>query len=41
MMNKGEIISDISGEEKQNLTMDSIVELFKKIKVNNDNVLLN
>ncbi len=41
MMNKGEIISDISGEEKQQLTMDSIVELFKKIKVNNDNVLLN
>ena len=41
MMDKGEIISDISGEEKQNLTMDSIVELFKKIKVNNDNVLLN
>ena len=41
MMNKGEIISDISGEEKKNLTMDSIVELFKKIKVNNDNVLLN
>jgi len=41
MMNKGEIISDISGEEKKQLTMDSIVELFKKIKVNNDNVLLN
>ncbi len=41
MMNKGEIISDISGEEKQHLTMDSILELFKKIKVNNDNVLLN
>ncbi|WP_294428003.1 ABC transporter ATP-binding protein [uncultured Treponema sp.] len=41
MMNKGEIISDISGDEKKQLTMDSIVELFKKIKVNNDNVLLN
>ena len=41
MMNKGEIISDISGEEKKQLTMDSIVELFKKIKVNNDNVMLN
>ena len=40
MMNKGEIISDIQGEEKSRLTMDSIVELFKKIKVNNDNVLL-
>ena len=40
MMNKGQIISDISGEEKKQLTMDSIVELFKKIKVNNDNVLL-
>ena len=40
MMNKGEIISDIQGKEKENLTMDSIVELFKKIKVNNDNVLL-
>ena len=41
MMNKGQIISDISGEEKKQLTMDSIVELFKKIKVNNDNVMLN
>ena len=41
MMNKGEIISDIQNEDKQNLTMDSIVDLFKKIKVNNDNVLLN
>ena len=41
MMNKGQIISDISGEEKTALTMDSIVELFKKIKVNNDNVMLN
>lgn len=41
MMNKGEIISDISGEEKTALTMDSIVELFKKIKVTNDNVMLN
>ena len=41
MMNKGEIISDISGDEKKQLTMDSIVELFKKIKVNNDNVMLN
>ena len=40
MMNKGQIISDISGEEKKQLTMDSIVELFKKIKLNNDNVLL-
>lgn len=41
MMNKGQIISDITGEEKTALTMDSIVELFKKIKVNNDNVMLN
>ena len=41
MMNKGEIISDISGEEKNSLTMDSIVELFKKIKVTNDNLMLN
>ncbi|WP_191014226.1 ABC transporter ATP-binding protein [Treponema zioleckii] len=41
MMNKGEIVSDISGEEKTALTMDSIVELFKKIKVTNDNVMLN
>ena len=40
MMNKGQIISDISGEEKKQLTMDSIVELFKKIKVKCDNVLL-
>ena len=41
MMDKGNIISDISGEEKKQLTMDSIVELFKKIKVNNDNMMLN
>ena len=41
MMDKGNIISDISGEEKKQLTMDSIVELFKKIKVNSDNVMLN
>ena len=41
MMDKGEIISDISGQEKKELTMDSIVELFKKIKVNNDNIMLN
>ncbi|MBR1535991.1 MAG: ATP-binding cassette domain-containing protein [Treponema sp.] len=41
MMNKGEIICDISGEEKKSLTMDSIVEMFKKIKVNNDNIMLN
>ncbi len=41
MMDKGKIICDISGEEKKQLTMDSIVELFKKIKVNNDNILLN
>ncbi len=41
MMNKGQIVSDISGNEKTALTMDSIVELFKKIKVTNDNVMLN
>ena len=41
MMDKGNIISDIAGEEKKQLTMDSIVELFKKIKVNSDNVMLN
>lgn len=40
MMNKGEIISDISGEEKKNLTMDSIVDLFKKIRVTSDSVML-
>ena len=41
MMDKGQIVADISGKEKEELTMDSIVQLFKKIKVNNDNVLLN
>ena len=30
MMNEGRVILDISGEEKKQLTMDSIVELFKK-----------
>ena len=41
MMDKGQIVADISGKEKEELTMDSIIQLFKKIKVNNDNVLLN
>lgn len=40
MMDKGGIISDIQGAEKERLTMDSIVELFKKIRAVNDNVLL-
>lgn len=43
MMDAGEIILDISGHEKANLTMDDIVERFKQIKhtsLNNDQMML-
>ncbi|MBR0486159.1 MAG: ATP-binding cassette domain-containing protein [Treponema sp.] len=40
MMDKGKIILDISGEEKSRLTMDDLVAQFKKIKVANDQILL-
>ena len=32
MMDKGEIISDLSGKEKESLTLDDIIEKFRKIK---------
>ena len=32
MMDKGEIIFDIAGTEKKNLTMDDIVQRFRSIK---------
>ncbi len=32
MMDKGEIIFDIAGDEKKNLTMDDIVQRFRSIK---------
>lgn len=40
MMHKGQIIWDVSGEEKKNLTMDDLVKKFKEIKINNDQMLL-
>lgn len=43
MMDGGQIILDISGDEKKNLTMDDIVERFKQIKhtaLNNDQMML-
>ena len=40
MMDKGRIIMDISGSEKQNLTMDDLVLQFKKIKITNDQMML-
>ena len=40
MMDKGRIILDISGEEKSRLTMDDLVAQFRKIKVANDQILL-
>lgn len=40
MMDKGKIILDISGEEKSRLTMDDLVAQFRKIKVANDQILL-
>ena len=32
MMDKGEIIFDIAGDEKKNLTMNDIVQRFRSIK---------
>lgn len=40
MMHKGQIIFDISGEEKKNLTMDALVEKFRQIRISNDNLIL-
>ncbi len=40
MMDKGQIIWDIGGEEKSKLTMDGIIQKFREIKVNNDAMLL-
>lgn len=40
MMDKGNIVLDISGEQKKNLTMENLTEEFKKIKINNDQMLL-
>ncbi|WP_147615311.1 ABC transporter ATP-binding protein [Treponema pectinovorum] len=40
MMHKGNIIFDISGDEKKNLTMDSLIEKFKQIRISNDNLIL-
>ncbi len=43
MMDSGEIILDIDGDEKQNLTMDEIQKRFRAIKnkdLNNDQMLL-
>lgn len=40
MMHKGKIILDISGEEKAKLTQEDLVEQFKKIQINNDQLLL-
>ncbi len=40
MMHKGQIVLDLSREEKAGLTMDDLVEMFKKLRVSNDNLLL-
>lgn len=43
MMDSGEIIMDISGKEKENLTMDDLIKRFKEIKkqeLNSDAMLL-
>ena len=43
MMDSGEIIMDISGKEKENLTMDVLIKRFKEIKkqeLNSDAMLL-
>jgi len=41
MMDKGNIIWDVGREEKENLTMDKLIEKFREIKTNNDQMLLN
>jgi putative ABC transport system ATP-binding protein len=40
MMDKGRIVLDISGKEKESLTMEDLTAEFKKIKINNDQMLL-
>jgi putative ABC transport system ATP-binding protein len=40
MMHKGNIILDVAGEEKKKLTMDSLIEQFRKIRAANDNLIL-
>jgi len=43
MMDGGEIILDVKGQEKADLTMDDIVERFKQIKkkeLSNDQMML-
>ena len=43
MMDSGEIILDVNGKEKENLTLDDIVERFRRIKKHdlvNDQMLL-
>ena len=40
MMDKGRIVLDISGKKKESLTMEDLTAEFKKIKINNDQMLL-
>ena len=40
MMDSGEIILDIGSEEKEKLTMDSLVQKFRELKVTNDQMML-
>lgn len=40
MMHKGQIILDINGEQKKNLTMEDLIAQFKKIQVSNDALML-
>jgi putative ABC transport system ATP-binding protein len=43
MMDGGEIIMDISGEEKQHLTLEDLADRFRTIKkqsLTNDNIVL-
>lgn len=40
MMHKGQIILDINGEQKENLTMEDLIAQFKKIQVSSDALML-
>lgn len=40
MMHKGQIILDINGGQKKNLTMEDLIAQFKKIQVSNDALML-
>lgn len=40
MMHKGKIILDISGQEKEKLTLDDLVSKFRQLRVTNDNLIL-